>query len=172
MVGEIIACKTIAASFLPKYENPKNKSALFLNMNNFKITANGKVSDYEINALRKAVGWDFTEGSYNVSLPKAYAYFIVRASRKLVGFVSIISDGVNDAFLIDLMVHPDYQKKNIGYNLVMSAAKLIKAKKIQCLQVTFNPGNWKFYKKCGFHIFKGGIMDFKHMKINTKKKAF
>jgi N-acetylglutamate synthase-like GNAT family acetyltransferase len=68
------------------------------------------------------------------------------------------------------MVHPEHQKKNIGINLVKSAANLIKSKNIQCLHATFNPRNVKFYKKCGFHIFKGGIMDFKTMKISTKLK--
>jgi hypothetical protein len=57
-----------------------------------KITKNGTVSDKEINSLRKAVGWDFTEGSYNKSLPKAYAYFAARDKKILVGFVCIVSD--------------------------------------------------------------------------------
>jgi GNAT superfamily N-acetyltransferase len=135
-----------------------------------KIIKNGRVTDDEINGLRKAVKWEVLPGAYNKSLPKAYAYFTARDKGKLVGYVSIISDGVSDAFLNDLMVHPAYQGKNIGYNLVQAAARLIKSKKIQCLQVTFNPWNEKFYRKCGFHIFKAGIMDFKHMKVNTRPK--
>jgi GNAT superfamily N-acetyltransferase len=137
-----------------------------------KITRNGRVTDDEINGLRKAVKWDFTKGSYSASLPKAYAYFTARDRRRLAGFVSLVSDGLNDAFLVDLMVHPDYQRRNVGLNLVMAAAKLVRSKGIQCLQTTFNPWNAKFYRKCGFHILKGGIMDFKHMRVDTKTRPF
>ena len=125
----------------------------------------GAVSDAEINVLRKAVALDFTQGAYDISLPKAYTYFTARENGELVGYVSIISDGVADAFLVDLIVHPGWQRKNIGKKLVHCAGKFVKSKGIQCLQVTFNPENEAFYKSCGFHIFKGGIMDFKTMPI-------
>ena len=137
-----------------------------------KITRNGAVTDGEINGLREAVRWDFTSGSYNKSLRKAYAYFTARDRERLVGFVSIVSDGVNDAFLADLVVHPDYRRRNVGYNLVQSAARLVKSRKIQCLQTTFNPWNTRFYKACGFHVFRGGIMDFKTMRVNPMLRPF
>jgi hypothetical protein len=35
---------------------------------------------------------------------------------------------------------------------------------VKCVQVTFEDHLEQFYKQCGFFIFKGGIVDFKHMK--------
>jgi hypothetical protein len=34
---------------------------------------------------------------------------------------------------------------------------------VRCIQVTFNENMREFYAKCGFHIFGGGIIDFKNM---------
>lgn len=38
---------------------------------------------------------------------------------------------------------------------------------IQCVHVTFNRGEEEFYRKCGFHIFGGGIIDFKRMDVDV-----
>lgn len=34
---------------------------------------------------------------------------------------------------------------------------------VQCVQVTFSDHLETFYSQCGFHIFKGGIIDFRNM---------
>jgi GNAT superfamily N-acetyltransferase len=138
--------------------------------NRIKITRNGKVSDTEINNLRKMVKWSFDKGTYNRVLPKSYAYFTARAKGNLIGFVNIISDGVADALLVDLMVHPDLQGKGLGLALVRQAARFVRLKKIQALQVTFDTKLSGFYRKAGFNIFGGGIMDFKYMKVKLGNK--
>ena len=82
------------------------------------ILHNGEVTDPELVELRKAVGWDYTPGEYDRILEGVYAYFTARDEGNLIGFVSVISDGVADAFLVDLMVHPSYQKRGIGTELI------------------------------------------------------
>lgn len=129
------------------------------------ILHNGEVTDPELVELRKAVGWDYTPGEYDRILEGVYAYFTVRDEGNLIGFVSVISDGVADAFLVDLMVHPSYQKWGIGTKLIKQAVRFIKANNIRCVQVTFNPETEGFYRKLGFHIFKAGIIDFKNMAV-------
>ena len=78
--------------------------------------------------------------------------------------MSVLSDGISDAFLLDLVVHPQYQRKGLGKRIVRKAIIDIKAAGIRCIQVTFNNDLESFYEKCGFHIFKGGIIDFKNMR--------
>lgn len=126
---------------------------------------NGKVDPIEIENLREAVGWDRQEGKYTKILAKSYAYYTVRNNEELIGFMNIISDGIADAFLVDLMVHPDFQNKGIGSSLIKQAIVDIKKEGIKCIQVTFNDDLEAFYKKLGFHIFEGGIIDFENMKI-------
>jgi len=125
-----------------------------------------KVTDAEICELRAKVGWDYDPGKYDFILKGVNTYFVARDNEKLIGFVSVISDGVADAFLVDLMVHPDYQKQGLGKKLVQRAIKYSKSIGVQCVHVTFNQTEEEFYRKCGFHIFGGGIIDFKTMNVD------
>ena len=130
----------------------------------YKILKNGIVRPDEIEDLRGVVGWDRSEGIYEQVLQRHYAYYTARsASGKLIGYVSVLSDGIADAFLLDLMVHPEHQRSGLGKQLVKQAVSDMKQAGIQCVQVTFNDHLEPFYAKCGFHIFKGGIIDFKNM---------
>lgn len=129
------------------------------------VAREASVTDEEIGALRATVGWDHEPGTYDRVLKGVYTYFVARDGERLVGFVSVISDGVADAFLVDLIVHPDYQNRGIGAQLVKNAVRYAKSLGIQCVQVTFNKENEDFYRKCGFHIFGGGIIDFKTMEV-------
>ena len=128
------------------------------------ITRDGPVDPREIENLRAAVGWDPSEGTYENVLRRHYAYYTARAGdSELVGYVSVLSDGIADAFLLDLMVHPTHQKAGLGIGLVRRAIRDMKRAGIQCVQVTFNDDLEPFYRQCGFHIFKGGIIDFENM---------
>ena len=131
------------------------------------ISEKSIVTDSEINELRAAVNWDITPGIYNRVLKGVHSYFVARDNEKLIGFVSVISDGVAEAFLVDMMVHPDYQRKGLGKELILRAVKYSKSLGVQCVHVTFNKDEEQFYRKCGFHIFSGGVIDFKTMDIET-----
>ena len=128
------------------------------------IVRDGPVVPKEIEELRVAVGWDRSEGTYADVLRRHYAYYTARADDgSLVGYVSVLSDGIADAFLLDLMVHPEHQGSGLGSCLVGRAVGDMKRAGVQCVQVTFEDHLEPFYAQCGFHIFKGGIIDFKHM---------
>ena len=122
------------------------------------ILEKAEVTDAEIVELKKAVGWDYDSGIYEHVLKGVHTYFIARDKEKLVGFISVISDGVADVFLVDLMVHPAYQKQGLGKKIVHQAVKYSKSIGVQCVHVTFNQTEEEFYRKCGFHIFGGGIV--------------
>ena len=131
---------------------------------NPEIFRDAQVDPKEIEDLRAAVGWDRCEGTYSLTLKRYYTYYTVRAEEgQLIGYLSILSDGIADAFLIDLMVHPRFQAKAIGTRLVKRAIQDMKQAGIRCVQVTFNETLRGFYAQCGFHLFGGGIIDFKTM---------
>ena len=127
------------------------------------------VKSKEINALRDSVGWDHENGKYDIILKRTYTHYTVRSQGKLIGFINILSDGIGDAFLVDLMVHPEFQRKGIGRAIVKQAVQDLTADGVQCIQVTFNPENESFYRKLGFHIFKAGIIDNKPMEMAPRK---
>lgn len=79
------------------------------------ILRDGPVDPQEIEDLRSAVGWDRCEGTYEHILQRHYAYYTARTGDgKLVGYMSVLSDGIADAFLLDLMVHPEHRKNGLG----------------------------------------------------------
>lgn len=128
------------------------------------IIRNGQVTPKEIEDLRALVGWDRSEGIYEKVLQEHFVYYTARNDdSNLIGYMSVLSDGICDAFLLDLMVHPENQKVGLGIQIVRTAITDIKQTGIRCVQVTFNDHLEYFYKQCGFHIFKGGMIDFKNM---------
>lgn len=133
-------------------------------MLNPEIVRDGPVEPVEIEALRAAVGWDAGEGRYAEILKRHFTYYTVRAEDgRLIGYVSILSDGIADAFLLDLMVHPDFQGRQIGRRLVKRGIRDMKEAGIQCVQVTYDERLRGFYASCGFHLFGGGVIDFHTM---------
>ena len=123
------------------------------------IIRNEAVTAQEIENLRASVGWDRFENKYDKILANSYAHFTVREAGQLLGFLNVISDGIGDAFLIDLMVHPSAQRRGIGRALVDAAIWGLTSDGIRCIQVTFDSKLESFYRECGFHIFSGGIID-------------
>ena len=138
---------------------------------NFEIIRDGPVEPREIENLRQTVGWDRSEGTYDRTLPRHYARYTVRdADHQLVGYMSVLSDGVADAFLLDLAVHPRWQKGGMGTRIVRTAIQDLKEAGVRCVQVAFTDDLEPFYAQCGFHIFKGGIIDFKNMAWNEERQ--
>ena len=134
---------------------------------NIDITRSAPVDPKEIEDLRQTVGWDRSEGTYEEILARHLTYYTVRdQDGLLVAYMSVLSDGVADAFLLDLVVRPQYQRQGIGTRVVRRAITDMKAAGVQCVHATFEDHLEPFYAQCGLHIIKAGIVDFKNMKRN------
>ncbi len=117
------------------------------------------VTAREIEDLREAVGWERFENKYDRILPNSYTHFTVREIGKLIAFVNVISDGIGNAFLVDLIVDPEYQRQGLGRTLVKRAVADLTADGIKSIEVVFDPKHRGLYRKCGFHIVRAGIID-------------
>jgi ribosomal protein S18 acetylase RimI-like enzyme len=126
---------------------------------NFMVQRDVPLTGSAVEALRIQVGWDGMPGYYQKILDHSYAHFSIHQVGQLIGFVNVISDGIADAFLVDLMVHPDYQRLGLGRSLVDHAIQGLKADGIRCIEVIFDPALEEFYQRCGFHILSAGIID-------------
>jgi chloramphenicol 3-O phosphotransferase len=125
----------------------------------FTIQRDAPIPGQEIESLRVAVGWDCSAGTYERILPNAYTHFSIRQDGNLIGFLNVISDGIADAFLVDLMVHPAYQEIGLGTSLVQRAIQELQKDGIRCVEVIFEPQLESFYQKFGFFMLKAGIID-------------
>jgi ribosomal protein S18 acetylase RimI-like enzyme len=113
----------------------------------------------QVAGLREAVGWDGRTEKYRRILGNTHCSAACLADDQLVGYVDVVSDGIDDAYVRDLVVHPDYQRRGIGSKLVAMAIERIKGDRIKMVNVLFDPELAEFYRRAGFTIIAGGIID-------------
>ena len=120
---------------------------------------NADVPPASICDLREAVGWDRADGDYPAALQGYWGTVSgFDDSANLVAWCAILSDGVRHAVLIDVIVHPAWQRRGIGLALVTEAITRIQAHGITIIHVDFVPEHQAFYERCGFQTGLGGII--------------
>ena len=119
---------------------------------------NAPTSAKQIADLREAVGWNRMENCYENELMASYFHISVYDGEKLIGYIDTVSNGVTDAYIQDLMVHPDYQGKGIGTELMNRTIAYLKEKRIYMISVIFDEKLLPFYKRFGFFIMLSGQM--------------
>lgn len=113
----------------------------------------------DVARLRVAVGWDAREKQLEKIIGNTYSTAACYDHENLVGFVDVISDGVDDAFIRNLLVHPDYQRYGIALKLLKIIISRTKADRIKTVNVLFEPELTDLYRKAGFRIISGGMID-------------
>ncbi len=113
----------------------------------------------EIVELYQAGGW--WKDNYDASAIKnlikgsfAFAIAIDKNNNKSVGMGRLISDGVSDAYIQDLIVIPKYREKGIGKKIAKTLIKYCKKRRINWLGLIAEPNQDKFYKSLGFKLME------------------
>jgi len=109
----------------------------------------------EIVKLYKSAGW--WRNSYNSSEIKKlikgsfiFAVVVDSQSGKTIGMGRILSDGVSDAYIQDLVILPQYRGKGIGKKLVQILIDYCLSRKILWIGLISEPGQDNFYLSLGF----------------------
>ncbi len=116
-----------------------------------------KVED--VAALRVKVGWDSRKKQLERTLGKTYLSAACFDNSRLVGMIDVISDGVDDALIRNLMVDPDYHREGVALKLLEIVKSQLKADRIKTVNVLFEPDLKALYIKAGFRVVCGGIID-------------
>ena len=74
---------------------------------------------------------------------------------KLIGMGRVLSDGVSDAYIQDVVVHPDFRGKGIGGKIVMFLVSELEARGVDWIALVGEPGTESFYSRLGFEGKKG-----------------
>ena len=120
---------------------------------------NKAVSANALADLRESIGWNRMENEYKNPLLTSYYHIAVYEKEVLIGYIDCVSNGVTDAYIQDLMVHPDYQRRGIGTELMTIMINYLKQKHIYMISVVFEEHLKPFYEKFGFFNMLCGQME-------------
>lgn len=116
------------------------------------------VSDWnieEIVHLYKSAGWwkDTYDASKLPQLIKGSFVFAVAIDKKTntaVGMGRVISDGISDGYIQDVVVLPSYRKKGIGKVIVNELINFCLSKGVEWIALISEPDQSPFYLPLGF----------------------
>jgi GNAT superfamily N-acetyltransferase len=116
------------------------------------------VSNNDLNAVFAAAWLNHTWGDFEPVLRHSLAYVCAYAGETLIGFVNLAWDGSAHAFLLDTTVHPDWQRRGIGRELVQRATAVAREQGVDWLHVDYEPHLDGFYRSCGFQPTLAGLI--------------
>lgn len=124
-----------------------------------KYKINERIKPEDISSLREAVGWNKMEKEFRNPLLTSYCHIAAYEGTELIGYIDSISNGVTDAYIQDLMVHPKYQGKGIGTELMNQMIAYMKEKHIYMVSVIFEEELKTFYERFGFYTMLSGQLE-------------
>jgi len=116
----------------------------------------------EIANLYRAGGW-WKEEYDQRELPRLirgsflFAVAVDRKTGHAAGMGRVISDGVSDGYIQDLVVLPEYRKTGIGTQIVATLVKKCVERGISWIGLIAEPDTEKFYLPFGFHPMEGHV---------------
>src|SRR6266567_5713822 len=129
-------------------------------MSTITFRRNGAVAPQSICDLREAIGWHRLDWYYPVAFQGYWGTVSgFDDTGKLVAWCAILSDGVRHAVLIDVIVHPTWQRQGIGQALVKESIAFTREHGISIIHVDFIAEHQTFYEHCGFQTGLGGIIE-------------
>ncbi|HVP95558.1 GNAT family N-acetyltransferase [Methanoregula sp.] len=119
-------------------------------------------STEEVVALYRAGGWwkdeyDPAEIPRLISGSFAFAVAIDTRSGHAIGMGRVLSDGVSDAYIQDLVVLPEYRGRDLGTALVSCLIARCREAGITWIALIAEPGSEAFYHPLGFARMEGHI---------------
>jgi aralkylamine N-acetyltransferase len=114
----------------------------------------------EIVGLYRAGGWwsegdDVSSVSGIISGSFVFAVAVDIASGRAVGMGRVLSDGVSDAYIQDVVVMPEYRKQNVGKMLIVALRDYCLSKGVLWVGLVAEEGTEGFYSGLGFKLMKG-----------------
>lgn len=114
----------------------------------------GPPSPEQYFALYETTGWnkDYQVTAEQLLQAVKNSQFVVAAweGERLVGFGRVLTDGVMHAMIYEMIIHPDYQGRGIGTQIIRKLIAWCDEHKIHDVQLFCARGKRGFYEKNGF----------------------
>ena len=115
------------------------------------------VSPADIADLRQAVGWNRMQRDLSDPRLTTTLQLCAFDENHLIGYAQVISNHVTDAYIQDVMVHPDYQRQGIGTQLMEKLLSRLEEDGIYMVSVIYGEEALRpFYKRFGFYTMLCG----------------
>ena len=115
------------------------------------------VSTADIADLRQAVGWNRMERDLSDPRLPTTLQLCAFDENHLIGYAQVISNHVTDAYIQDVMVHPDYQRQGIGTQLMEKLLSRLEEDGIYMASVIYGEEALRpFYERFGFYTMLCG----------------
>jgi aralkylamine N-acetyltransferase len=114
----------------------------------------------DIVSLYKAAGW-WKEWYDPAGVPSliahsfAFAVAVDTATGQGIGMGRVLSDGVSDGYIQDVVVLPEYRRHDVGKHLIDLLVKTCLERGVTWVGLIAVPGSVSFYEGCGFHPMPG-----------------
>jgi ribosomal protein S18 acetylase RimI-like enzyme len=120
----------------------------------------GALTDDEMLDLVASYGGTPVPGWWDRIRPHSFGWVTARTGDgTVIGFVNVVSDGGDHAFLVDTKTRGAFQRRGIGTRVVALAAEHAKSGGHEWLHVDFDPGLRAFYfDACGFAPTDAGLL--------------
>lgn len=114
----------------------------------------------ELEALYRAAGWWTDEPGQREALPAlvagSFVFLVAREGGSLVGMARVLSDGVSDGYIQDVVVTPSHRSRGIGEALIRRLVERCREAGLGWVALVAEPGTRPFYEKLGFDLLGTG----------------
>jgi GNAT superfamily N-acetyltransferase len=116
----------------------------------------------EIVALYRAGGWwkdEYDPAEIPRLISSSFAFVVATDTKsgRAVGMGRAISDGVSDAYIQDLVVLPEYRRRDLGTAIVSLLVARCRDAGITWIALVAEPGSENFYLPLGFARMEGHV---------------
>nr|QCI05761.1 hypothetical protein [Dasysiphonia japonica] len=126
------------------------------------ININNNINLYDLEKLCDSVGW-VKRPIKKVKIAIDNSFLIVclfyykNNKKNLIGFARATSDNSFNATIWDFVIHPEFQGKGLGRELMKQIIKKLRYYDISTITLFADPQVIKFYKQLGFVIDPDGV---------------
>lgn len=112
-----------------------------------------QIDKKDLDYLYSSVGWiaytDDLDGLRD-AIDNSLSVITAWENNKLIGLIRVIGDGFTIVYIQDILVHPNFQNKNIGTQLMTRILNKYKDVRQKTLLTNEAPDVRRFYEKFGF----------------------
>jgi spermidine synthase len=104
-------------------------------------------------SLYRSVGWwdeDDSPELVEKIVRGSYLFALARIENTVAGMGRVISDGVSDAYIQDIIVDESYRRRGVASAIIKTFIEKLRAGNMSWTGLIAEPGSAELYKKCGF----------------------